>query len=880
MSIRNLEHMFHPASVAVIGASARPGSVGATVLRNVLEGGFAGPVYAVNPKYPQLGTLPCYGRVADLPQAPALAVICTPPASVAALVAELGAAGCRAAVVLSAGIADMAAVLAAARPWLLRILGPNCIGLQLPALGLNASFAHLAARPGRLALVSQSGGLLAGMLDWAHGRGIGFSHVISLGDGADVDVGDLLDWLAADPRCDAILLYVEGVAAARKLMSAARSAARAKPLLVLKAGRVAEGARAAHTHCGVLAGADAVFDAALRRAGALRVETTAALFDAAATLARRKPLGGARLAIVSNGGGPAVIATDALVGGGGALAQLAPETLARLERQLPANWSRANPVDLIGDAPPARYQQALAALLPDGGADAVLVMYAPTALAGADAVAAAVLAAAEGSARNLLCCWFGGEAMAPARRRLAAAGLPVYDSPESAVDGFLQLLRYRQAQQLLMEVPAASPAEFVPQRAQARALIEEALACGRRALSEPEAKELLGCYGIPVVPAAIADRVEAAVLLAERIGYPVALKILSPDISHKSEVGGVVLDLASAQAVRDAAQAMRERLHALHPQAHLRGFTVQAMARRPAALELIAGAVTDPVFGPVVVFGQGGVAVEAIADRAVALPPLNSVLARDLIGRTQVARLMRGYRNCPPVDHDAVCAVLIRIASLLADLPEVVELDINPLLADHAGCTALDARMAIAPAAAGSARFAIRPYPVELEEEVDWRGQALTLRPIRPEDAPQHLALFQALAPQDVRFRLFGGAHALSAAQLARFTQIDYEREMAFIAARGTGAARETLAVVRAVADPDNLGAEFAIVVRSDLHGQGLGTLLMNKLLRYCRQRGTGELFGEALADNRRMLQLARRLGFSIEAGGDGGASRMRLALA
>jgi len=882
MSIRNLDHMFQPRSVAVIGASERPQRVGATVLRNMLDGGFAGAIYAVNPKYRTLAGRPCYAHVAQLPGVPDLAVICTPAATVPRLIAELGAAGCRAAIVLTAGISGQIrqAMLAAAGPCLLRILGPNCVGLLVPGIGLNASFAHMAALPGKIAFVSQSGAMVTGVLDWACSRHIGFSRFISLGDSADVDFGDILDYLASDSETHAILMYMEDVRAARKFMSAARMAARAKPVVVVKAGRVAEGSRAACSHTGALAGADDVYDAAIRRAGMLRVLTTEELFDAVETLATARPLRGERLAILTNGGGPGVLATDALVSGGGKLAVLSPATLERLNAVLPPTWSHDNPVDIIGDASGARYGAALAALAQDENVDALLVMHAPTAIVSGTAAAAAVIDAARDTTRNIVSCWLGGDSMLPARRMLGDAGIPSYDTPEKAVDGFMQLVRYRHAQELLMQAPSSRSAGFRPDREQARALINDVLSAGRDVLTEPEAKTVLACYGIPVVETAIADRVEAAVMLAERIGYPVALKILSAEVSHKSDVGGVALDLASAEAVRAAAQNMRVRLHALLPHATIRGFTVQAMARRPGALELIVGAASDPVFGPVILFGEGGTAVETIADRALALPPLNAVLARDLIARTRVSRRLAGYPDHPPVNVEAICDTITRISALLADVPELMELDINPLLADREGVLALDARMRVAAAPGqGSDRFAIRPYPEEQEERVAWNGYDLLLRPIRPEDAPQHAAFFNALDPADVRLRFFGRLRELSPAQLARLTQIDYDREMAFIATVQTGQAVQTLGVARAVADPDNVCAEFGVIVRSDLKGRGLGRILMAKLIRYWRERGTQKLVGVALPDNQMVLRLARSLGFVVEPDASNGTMRMQLSL-
>jgi acetyltransferase len=876
MSVRNLQYLFDPHSVAVIGASERPGSVGATVLRNMLAAEFQGPVYAVNPKYRTLSDRRVYPDVAALPAAPELAVICTPARTVPAIIAELAVRGTRAAVILSTGLgADSdqrgltlrQAALEAARPSLLRILGPNCMGIIAPAIGLNASFAHTNALPGRIAFVSQSGALMTGVLDWAKSRGIGFSRFISLGDEADVDFGDILDYLAGDRHTQSILLYMEDVRKARKFMSAARAAGRSKPTVVLKAGRVPEGARAAASHSGAMAGSDKVVDAAIRRAGMLRVWCTEELFDAAETLAHARRGRGERLAILTNGGGPGVMATDELVCGGGTLATLAPGTLARLDAVLPASWPHANPVDIIGDAPAQRYRDALQALLADEGVDAVLLIHCPTAIVASAEIARAVLPLTKDTSRNVFGCWLGGDALAEARRLWARAGLAAYDTPEDAVRAFLQIVRYQRNQQLLMQVPPAAPAGQAADRNAARELVRAALAAGREMLSEPETRQLMAAYGIPVVETRSAANVGEAVLAACAVGFPVALKILSPDVTHKTDVGGVALDLPDEAAVEKAAAQMAERLAQLKPGARLAGYTVQAMARRPEAVELLVGAALDPVFGPVIVFGQGGIAVDILADRAIALPPLNTVLARDLVGRTRAARLLAGYRNRPAADIDAVCNVLVRVAQLVGDLAEVAEIDINPLLADHAGVIALDVRVRVLPVAQGVQpfdRLAIRPYPEELAQTVTWQGRPLTLRPIRPEDAPAHVAFFARLTPEDVRLRMFVRMRELSPSQLARFTQIDYDREMAFIATRtGADGTPETLGVARAVADPDNVKAEFAVTVRSDLKGQGLGTLLMRTLIDYCRKRGTQELVGEALTENTGILKLAERLGFS-----------------
>jgi acetyltransferase len=893
MSVRNLEYFFTPRSVAVIGASDKPHSVGATVLHNLIEGGFQGAIYPVNPRHDTLAGRRAYPGVAMLGEAPDLAVICTPPATVPGIIAELGAAGTRAAIVLTAGLGALhdasgrtlkQAALDAAKPYLLRLLGPNCVGLLVPGIGLNASFAHTGALPGRIAFVSQSGALVTGVLDWARSRGIGFSKFISLGDSADVDFGDVVDYLASDADTGAILMYMEDLKHARKFMSAARAAARSKPTLILKSGRAPEGARAAASHTGALAGADDVYDAAIRRAGMLRVLSTEDLFGAVETLARAHPLCGERLAILTNGGGPGVMATDELVCSGGTLATLSPVTLARLDELLPATWSHANPIDIIGDAPASRYVGALQVLLQDTGSDAVLFIHAPTAIVSSVEIAAALVPLARGASRNVLACWLGGDAVAQARGIFSDAGIPTFDTPEDAVHAFLQLVDFRRNQRLLMQAPAAAPGDGLVDRATAQSVARAAMAAGRQMLSEPEAKQVLAAYGIPVVETRIARTVDEAVLGAQEIGFPVAIKILSPDINHKSDVGGVVLDLETPAAVHMAAQAMHDRLSNLQPQARLQGFSVQAMARRPQANELIVGVTTDPVFGPVILFGQGGIAVEILDDHTVGLPPLNMVLAHDMVSRTRVSKLLAGYRNRPATDVDAICRTLIRVARLVTDIPEIAELDINPLLADSAGVIALDARIRVAAVDQGAdplLRLAIRPYPQELEEKIEWDGTIVTLRPIRPEDGAAHVAFFNALTPEDVRYRMFMGVRELQPSQLARFTQVDYDREMAFIV---TGATPEgglgTLGVARVVTDPDNVKAEFAVIVRSDLKGRGLGRILMNKLIAYCRDRGTCEIVGETLAENRPLLSLVRKLGFEAIQRDDDITVQLRLVLA
>jgi acetyltransferase len=870
MSIRNLDSLFDPASIAVFGASPRVGRVGATVWHNLTRGNYQGRLFAVNPKYQDLAGHAVYARAADLPLVPELAVICTPPATVPGLIKELAGLGARAAVVMTAGMNQVQkqAMLDAARPHLLRILGPNCIGLLAPHKGLNASFSHIDALPGELAFVSQSGALVTAMLDWAQGRGIGFSHFVSLGEHADVDFGDMLDYLASDPKTRAILLYAESIESPRKFMSAARAAARNKPVIVVKAGRSPQGQLAAASHTGALAGSDRVFEAAIARAGMLRVNTLQELFLAAETLSRFRTNPSESITILTNGGGAGVMAADAAAYAGVKLSELGAATLARLDEVLPPNWSHGNPVDIIGDAPVTRYEQALKVLHDDPATGAILFIHAPTAIVSSADIARALVPLARHESHapaRLMSCWLGDRAVAQARQIFQEAGIASFDTPEQAVRAFSMLVSYRRNQAELMEAPPALQPGGGPDLVAIKALVQEALASGRDMLTELQAKAVLAFCRIPVVPTQrVGATPEEAARAAQATGFPVVLKILSDDISHKSDVGGVALNLQDEAAVRDAAQTMLAQVQRQRPQARIQGFTVQAMVRRRHAQELIVGSTIDPVFGPVILFGQGGTAVEVMADRAVALPPLNVPLARALVSRTRVSRLLAGWRDTPAVDEAALHGVLVAVSQLLAEIPEIAELDINPLIVNFEGAIALDARIRLsANAPAGANHFAIRPYPAQLEETLLWQGRELCLRPIRPEDEALHTEFLQHLEPQDVRMRVFYSKRTMERSELARLVQIDYAREMAFVAlAPGPDGQPQTLGVVRAIADPDNVEAEFGVIVRSDLKGAGLGRLLMQKLIAYLRSQGTQRLVATVLDYNARMLKLAKDLGF------------------
>ena len=892
MTIRHLEAMFQPTSVALIGASDREGSLGSVVLHNLKLGGFKGPIWPVNTKHAFVDGEHAWFDVDALPFAPDLAVICTPAESVPELITALGRKGTRAAIVLSAGLKSLRssgisieqAMLDAARPNLLRVLGPNCIGALVPGVALNASFSPGNALQGQLAFVTQSGALATAMLDWANSLGIGFSHFVSLGDSADIDFGDMLDYLGSDPGTRAILMYVESVKTARKFMSAARAAARNKPVILVKAGRAPAGAKAAASHTGALAGSDVVFDVAVQRAGMLRVDTLEALFDAAETLSNMQhtwPLKGERLALVTNGGGAGVLAADSLSLGGGTLAELSSETLAALNECLPTTWSKGNPVDIIGDAPVSRYKSALQLLLAAPEVDGVLFMHAPTAIVSATLIASACLPLMQSASKPVLACWLGGAVVAAAREASAAAGIACYNTPERATAAWMQLIHFSRNQQALQQLTTASVPDLLPDREFAQRLIKLALNDGREWLGDADSQALLAAYGIPVLDTRKTADAHAAVLAADSMGYPVAIKIISPQIIHKSDVGGVALGLTSALEVQAAADAMQAQVTQLRPDAVLLGFTVQTMAHRPGAFELIVGINTDPLFGPVLLLGEGGTSVELHANHAVALPPLNTSLAQDLLKRSQLAKLLGGYRGNPAANQAALLDTLLKVSLLACDLAQVAELDINPLLIDADGVLAVDSRVRIkASTARDGSHLAIRPYPAGLEERVQLAEKEVLLRPIRPEDGGRLQDFYADATPSDMHLRFFMARREVPHSELARYSQIDYDREMTFIAIvkSSTGEDR-MLGEVRAVCDPDNFRAEFAIQVASLWQGRGLGRLLLDKLLHYLRARGTVEVVGECLPENFSVASLARHVGFSVIPGDSPDILFMRLVL-
>lgn len=877
MTIRNLEHAVRPSSVAIVGASMREGSVGRIVLDNIVRGGFEGAIWPVNPKYKDIGGLACFRDAAALPAAPDLAVVVTPPQTVPDIIREFGAKGTRAAVVITAGLSDgnglRQAMLDAAKPHLFRIIGPNTVGLMIPPLKFNASFAHMAAEPGGIALLSQSGAIATSLIDWAAENNLGFSHIVSLGDMADVDVGDYLDMLAGDARTKTILLYLESVPNPRKFMSAARAAARIKPVIAIKSGRHEQAAKAAATHTGALSGADRVVEAALERAGILRVKGLGELFDAAETTARFAPLQRSRVGIVTNGGGAGVLAVDQLMDCNGELAELSEATLGILNAALPATWSRANPVDIIGDAPPERYSAAVEAVAADPDTDAVLVLNCPTGLASPIEAAKAVAALTERGligGKPVLTCWLGEHTAREGRRILHEAGVASFETPADAAMAVGYLSDWARAQSALKRVPSSHGEDVAVDRDAVLEIFRGVAREKRRMLTEPEAKAVIGAYGIPVPETVIARTPAEAEKAAARLlktSARIVVKLLSKEISHKSDIGGVILNIGTPAEARKAAETIKSRASKSAPGAKIEGFAVQPMVVRKQAEELILGLSRDPIFGPVILFGAGGVAVEVVDDTAIALPPLDAVLAGDLIDHTRIGRLLAGFRDRKPADRGAIIGALKGLSQLIVDFPCIAAMDVNPLLADSDGVVALDARVEIDPdrveQAGPNPQLAIRPYPSDWEKEVSLPdGNDYFIRPIRPQDVSLYPDFLAKVSPEDIRLRFLAPRKSFSDEMLVRLTQLDYDRDMAFVALRkGTD---ELVGIGRLSCDPDRAKAEYALLIRTDLQGHGLGWTLLDRILDFARAEGIGVVEGFVLPENTKMLQMCREFGFEV----------------
>jgi len=865
-----------PRSLALVGASQRPGTLGAHVLRNLVAAGFKGPIHLVNPKYKELAGRPCHAKLTELPQAPDLVVIVTPASTVPALIDDCAALGARAVLVISAGFADDAGrrlheqALARARAHGIRMLGPNCLGLMRPDIGLDVTYARTPARPGSVALVSQSQAVVSALLDFAYTAGFGFSSVVSTGAGSDIEFSELLDFLAVDGATRSIVLFVEGVHDARAFLSSVRAAAGIKPVVVLKVGRHLAGTRAAMSHTGAMVGDDAVFDAALRRAGAIRVGAFTEMMTAAEVLAAGRlprPDPGNRLAIITNGSGPGGLAADVVGENEVALAQLSPETLAALDAVLPANWDRGNPVDVLRDATAERFAQTLERVLADPGNDGVLLLFSSTIALGAEETANALLPIARASDKPVISAWLGGADARHGRAIFDGAGQPTTASPERGVEAFSYLSRFVRGRRMRLQVPAPQVADTDADTAEARHIIERASGAGHAALDERESKALLAAFGIATARTRLAVTVEEAVALADEIGYPVALKVAAGGLRNKSDIGGVLLSINSSREVAQGFELIRHRCGERAPQAKFLGVLVQQMIVRPNGRELMVGLARDATFGPVLSFGMGGIAVEVLGDSALALPPLNRYLATELISRTRAARMLENFRGKPAVDLDALVDVLLKVSNLACELPCIRELDINPLLVDENGAVALDARVVLgdgplAPDATYS-HLAIHPYPKALARTHRLRGdETVLLRPIRPEDAEAERRFISRLSPQTMYNRFHVPLRELTTERLVRFTQIDYDREMAFVAIDASGEEEEIRGVARYTRMPDGTSCEFGIVTEDAWQGRGLGHALMTALEETARSRGLTEIIGYVLKENDDMGKLMRGRGY------------------
>ncbi len=868
-----------PRSVAVIGATERHGALGYDVFANLLAGGFKGRIDAVNPKYTTVQGRACVPNLQALAQTPDLAVVVTPAHTVPALVADAGARGVQNMLVLSAGFAELGAdgkklqdeAVSLARRHGVRLIGPNCLGLMRPSIGLNATFARTPARRGSVALVSQSGAVACALLDYAWAAGFGFSSVVTTGDGADVEFAELLDFLAMDTETRSIALYVEGVHDPRLFLSSVRAAAGVKPVVVLKAGRHTVGSSAALSHTGAMAGNDRVWDTALMRSGAIRIREYDQLFAASETLASGRMPKGSRLAILTNGGGPGVLAADAVADQGMTLAQLSPAARAALDAFLPSTWSHGNPVDVIGDAGPQRLASAFEIIAADSENDGVLVLFCPTIRAASEDAARALLAPVNATRKPVLLAWLGQEDAAKGRAVFKEAGLPALNCPEHGVEAFAYLAQHVRNRELRLQLPP--PIDLAPtverplDIAGARKIVEAARASGRNVLGEDEAKAMLAACGIEVAQGRLATSATQARELAEQIGYPVVLKVRAEGVTHKSEVGGVLLSLKTGDEVALGFELIRERVEKRAPQAHFCGVLVQRMISRPHGRELIIGVSRDPSFGPVISFGMGGIAVEVVGDSALALPPLNQVLAKDLIDRTRVARMLGNFRGMPSINLDRLIDALVRVSELACELPCLRELDINPLLADDQGVIALDARVIVdersmTPDAAYS-HLAIHPYPKSLERDLVLAdGTRLFLRPIRPEDAEAEQRFIARLSKRTLYMRLHAPVRELSVEQLIRFTQIDYDREMAFVAVEQVGETGEIRAIGRYTRLADGERAEFGVTVEDSWQGRGLGHAMMAALEECGRDRCLAEIFGYVLKENDSMRQMMLARGY------------------
>tara|TARA_R110000823_G_scaffold315022_1_gene445354 strand:- start:24076 stop:26820 length:2745 start_codon:yes stop_codon:yes gene_type:complete len=883
LSTRYLENLFNPASIAVIGASERADNLGGMVLRNLMGGGYPGRLLVVNQNdYENVHGVPCVKKVSRMGFSPDLAIICTPPDTVAKTIKRLGEAGVRTAIVMTGGMSRthsktgqplMYSVREAARETGIRVLGPNTIGLMVPARSLNATYAHMGVIPGRVAFVGQSGTIASSVIDWAFARGVGFSYFLTLGDGMDIDHDDLIDYLAQDTLTRAILLHIENIPNARRFMSAVRVASRTKPVIAVKSGRVPESEWFPHELPAGLKRSDPIYDAMLQRAGVLRVDGLGQMFDALETLTRMRPLRRESLAIMANGVGPGVLAVDRLADLGGELAELSDSSIEALAKLLPPYWTRKNPIDLNYDASPELYGKAIKILAKDPEVANVLVMYAPSLTEDSLQIADAVVQACKGTRLNVFTCWLGQSTVMDAREEFYRAGLPSFFNPEKAVVAFMQHVRHQRVQRLLTETPESFTDHFAD-RTHTRKVVMNALRSGRYHLSNREARDLVRDYGISTIDTMYCDDMEEVLEVFAVERRPIDITIVHEQACHpflnlsptQRRYKGTVQKLNSEAAIMDSCRYLMEEYQRHFPDSGFLGFAVQRSYQHVGGIEFSVGITRDALFGPLVVCGAAGAQINVMTDRQIALPPLNMVLARELLRRTYMYKLLKEHSLKPEEDIRAVSETLVTLSQIVIDIPEIQGLEIAPLLFNEQGAVAVNIAVDLADK---PGRPIIQPYPRELEEWIvlPKSGRRVIIRPVLAEDEPAHRAFHELQSPESIRYRFFQYRKHFSREDVAQMVQIDYDREMVFIAnaPKEDGEGEETLGTVRTWTDADNLQCEFAVMVHDKMKGEGLGIALMQKMIDYCRARGTMEMVGNVLPDNRPMLQLAEHLGFEIK---------------
>lgn len=877
----NLDKIFNPEGIAVVGASDEEGSVGYTLMKNLTELGYKGKFYPVNIRKTEILGLKAYQTVDQLPETVDLAIIATPAKTVPDIVEQCGKAGIMGIIIISAGFKEIGPegkaledkIIEIKKRYNLRIIGPNCLGIIRPSVHLNATFIDKMPKSGSIAFISQSGALGAAILDWAIHENIGFSNFVSIGSMIDVDFGDLIGYFGTDPKTRSILMYIEGLTDARKFMSAARHFARTKPITVVKAGKFSESARAAASHTGALTGEDMIYDAAFKRAGLVRVDEIADLFNSAEVLGTQPLPRGPNLAIITNAGGPGIMATDALIARGGKLAKLNQKTMGLFNNVLPHYWSRGNPIDILGDAKADRYKVVVKACLDDENIDGLLIIYTAQAVGNPPEIAKSIVEICKSRGycnKTILTSFMGYEEVEEANRIFNENSIPTYSTPEQAVKTYMYMYQYKRNLELLYETPEELPVDIVPPKRPLTVIMRNAAMEDREVLTEAEAKKLLEYYNIPVVKTQVARTADEAAILASQIGYPVVLKILSPQIVHKTDAGGVVLDINSEDELRKAFDLIVQKAKKYNPNAEIQGVTVQPMIKKQ-GYEVIIGAKTDPLFGPVILFGMGGIGVELFKDVAIGIPPLNQTLVRRIMEETIVYQLLKGYRNVSPADTKLLEEIMVRFSQMLVDFPQLKEVDINPLFIDDKDAFALDARVVIDKERVFSKlephqHLVISPYPKKYETLWKLRdGRTVLLRPIKPEDEPLWLEMFQNFSEESIRYRFFQIIKDTPHEVRVRYCNIDYDREIAIVPELTEGGRRKILGVVRLIIEPNGKAGEIAFIVADHWQGLGLGTKMVDYMIEICKDRGLETIYGIMLPDNHRAISLMKKMGFTIK---------------